>query len=129
MGAETKIAMKTKLHRALWVRAIRVILGVVAILLLFLAGRLPDLVYWSALVTLLFLGLGFGLFDRLYLTPDSLQKDSAKVLYRDIDEVRSYACWYIVWDRYGDSIWVPVGMLDRTSKQLLRTWLKGGGLK
>ena len=77
--------------------------------------------FWLAPISLILIVL-LEPFSPLWLTNTFLQKGRSKLIMADITDVRQYSLWYIVVDRYGDTIWIPMFTLTPTSKsQLLQS--------
>jgi len=61
--------------------------------------------------------------EDYFLTEDYIQRRGTKLLYKELQDVRSLLYWYIITDEHGESIWVPYPFLEPEDKDTLDQWL------
>ena len=109
---------KPRLRRRVIVRVATWILPIL-IAALILLEIIPF--WFIAIVMLLWL---FDLLPESYfLTSEYIQRGTKKLLYSELEDVRSLLYWYIITDHYGESIWIPWIFLEPEDRNILNKWL------
>ena len=60
---------------------------------------------------------------RYFLTKDYVQREKAKLLLTELQDVRVFCYWLILIDVHGESIWIPHVFLKPEDKAALLEWL------
>ena len=68
--------------------------------------------------------LAFSQIENYYLTERYIKKRNSKILVDEIEDVRGFLWWWIIIDKYGDTIWVNQYSLTVQSKNRLSAWLR-----
>jgi hypothetical protein len=111
---------KQRLRRKVWVKCIG--WAMLAILFLLLATGVISLWILMALV-LPMLILDLLPREDYFLTDKFIQRGTTKLLYSDLEEVRTFIFWYIIIDQYDELICIPYGFLEDESCEYLNRWL------
>ena len=78
--------------------------------------------FWLFAPVVIILGLAKQL-EGTYINRKLIKQGKAKILLEDLSEVTKFLSWWIISDRYGDSIWVNYLLLNRAKKAKLEAWL------
>jgi len=84
--------------------------------------------FWFVFILIIFAILT-DIWGSYFITPEFLQKGQRKLLFSDLQDIRRFLWWYILIDRFNDSIWIVPSFLTAESRNMLESRLGIQGIQ